>query len=229
MKSKKWETSTKLEKEWWTKWKNRTDLNLARKELVERADHLQKIIHPFYPDATRRILQIGPAANGEIHFLSGERYAIDPLASYFKANFPEFIDPRVRFIEGMAENLPYPDSFFDIVLILNVVDHCSDPVQVLEEISRCLHKNGVLIVHVNLYRRAVSVLHSIFNFLDREHPHALTYKLLRSYLIKHFDLLEESFLPLNLPVHDKRKLPVLIVLKALHTFPVYYHGIFKRR
>lgn len=229
MKSEKWETCNKLEKAWWTKWKNRTDLNLARKELVERANNLTRVINQFSPDATRRILQIGPAANGEIHFLSGERHAIDPLASYFKANFQELIDPHVSFIAGMAENLPYPDSFFDIILILNVIDHCSDPMKVLEEISRCLHHNGVLILHVNIYKREASFLHSIFNFLDREHPHALTYQWLQSFLITHFDILEESFVPLKLPIHYKRKLPALIILKALHLFPVYYQGAFKRK
>ena len=110
-KNKRWEKCSQFEQEWWIRWKNRTNLDLYRKELIERANHIQKIIDPFFPSKTRKIIQIGPAANGEIHFLSGERYAIDPLATYFKDNFSPLIDPSVNFIEGMAEKMPYPDSF----------------------------------------------------------------------------------------------------------------------
>lgn len=228
-KNKRWERCSQFEQEWWTRWKNRTNLDLYRKELIERANHIQKIIDPFFPSKTRKIIQIGPAANGEIHFLSGERYAIDPLATYFKDNFSPLIDPSVNFIEGMAEKMPYPDSFFDIVLILNVVDHCRDPIKVLEEISRCLHRNGILILHVNIYTQAASALHSIFSFLDREHPHALTYKFLCTHLINNFDILKECLVPLKLPVYYKRKLPALITLKAFRLFPFYYKGVLRRK
>lgn len=225
----KWAKCNNFELLWWERWKNRIDLDPVRKELIERANNIRKIIDRFFPSDHRRILQIGPGANAEIHFLSGERYAIDPLATYFKENFSNLIDPKVNFIEGIGEKLPYPDSFFDAILILNVLDHCWDPTGVLREISRCLHKDGLLVLPVNIYSRTASVLHWVFNFLDKEHPHALTYKFLRSHLVHEFDLIEESFLSLKLPEHDKRKKAILSILKAVHLVPVRYKAVFKRK
>jgi SAM-dependent methyltransferase len=228
-KKSKWEESSQFEREWWTKWKSRTDLSLAHKELIERANHIKQIIDPFYPSDLRKILQIGPGANAEIHFLSGDRFAIDPLAPYFKENFSLFIDPKVNFIQGMAEKLPYPDSFFDVILILNVLDHCWEPLTVLEEIARCLHSNGILILHVNIYNQTASALHSLFQFLDKEHPHALTKRFLESHLCPHFEILEESWFPLNLPEQNKLKTTISVLLKTFHLFPSLYKGVLKRK
>ena len=228
-KKRRWEESSQFEREWWTKWKSGTDLNLARKELIERANDIKQIIDPLYPSDLRKILQIGPGPNAEIHFMSGDRFAIDPLAPYFKENFSLFIDPKVDFIQGMAEKLPYPDSFFDVILILNVLDHCWEPLTVLEEIARCLHSNGILILHVNIYKPTASVLHSLFQFLDREHTHALTYRFLQYHLRPHFDTLEESLSHLNLPRQSTLKMTLSVLVKALQLFPTLYQGVLRRK
>jgi SAM-dependent methyltransferase len=224
----KWEGCSHSEKEWWDRWRERVDLNLIRQQLIERAARIRETIDPFFPSDTRKILQIGPAANGEIHFLSGVRFAIDPLASYFKENFSSLMDPEVEFTQGMAEELPYPDSHFDIVLILNVLDHCWNPRQVLREITRCLHQGGLLLLPVNLYNRTASVLHSVFNFLDREHPHALTHSFITCHLLKEYHILQETFYPLDLPHHDRRKTAVLSLIRMFHLAPVGYRGLFRK-
>jgi SAM-dependent methyltransferase len=228
-KKRRWEESSRFEREWWTKWKSGTDLNLVRRELIERAKQIKTVFDPYFPSDLRKILQIGPGANAEIHFLSGDRFAIDPLASYFKENFSGFIDPRVDFIEGMAEELPYPDSFFDVILILNVLDHCWEPLTVVDEIARCLRSNGILILQVNIYKPTALVLHFLFQFLDREHSHALTYRFIKSHLRPHFEILEESWLPLNLPEQNKLKKALSVILKIFLLFPSTYKGVFKKR
>lgn len=226
---KRWEESSQFEREWWTKWKSRTDLQLARRQLIERANRIKAIIDPHFPPDHRKILQIGPGANAEINFLSGDRFAIDPLASYFKENFRDFIDSKVDFIEGMAEELPYPDSYFDVILILNVLDHCWNPLGVIDEIARCLRSNGMLILHLNLYKQAASCLHFFFRFLDKEHPHALTYRFLQHHLHPHFDPLEESLSHLNLPKQSKLKMMLSVLVKALQLFPTLYQGVLRRK
>ncbi len=128
----------------------------------------------------------------------------------------------------MAEQLPYLDSFFDVILILNVLDHCWDPSTALGKIARCLHHNGILILRVNLYNQAISVLHALFQFLDKEHLHAVTHRFLKNHLRAHFDTLKESLLPLGLP-DDKQKKALSLGLKAFHLFPSHYTGIFKRK
>ena len=47
-KNKRWEKCSQFEQEWWIRWKNRTNLDL-QKELIERANHIQKIpIRSFF-------------------------------------------------------------------------------------------------------------------------------------------------------------------------------------
>ncbi len=228
-KKQRWEESSQFEREWWTKWKSRTDLQLARRELIEKANRIRTIIDPYFPSDRRKILQIGPGANAEINFLTGDRFAIDPLASYFKENFRDFIDPKVDFIDGMAEKLPYPSSCFDVILILNVLDHCWNPLKVIDEMARCLRPNGILILHLNIYKHIASYLHFFFRFLDKEHPHALTYRFLQYHLHPHFDPLEESLSRLNLPTQSTLKMILSVLVKALRLFPTLYQGVLRKR
>ncbi len=228
-KKERWEESSQFERKWWTKWKSRTDLQLARKQLIEKANRIKAIIDPYFPSDHRKILQIGPGANAEINFLPGDRFAIDPLASYFKENFRDFIDPKVDLTEGMAEKLPYPDSYFDVILILNVLDHCWNPLKVIDEMARCLRPNGILILHLNIYTYAASHLHFFFRFLDKEHPHALTYRFLQYRLHPCFDILEESLSHLNLPTQSMLKMMLSLLVKALQLFPTLYQGVLRRK
>jgi SAM-dependent methyltransferase len=221
MKNDRWEKCKSLEREWWKRWRSRSDMARVREELTERADRIEKIIRKYHSsNGSLRILQIGPGGNGEVHFMAGERYAVDPLASFFKENFPELMDPEVRFVDGMGEKLPYEDSYFDVILIINVLDHCSDPDKVMQEIYRCLRGKGLLILEVNIYSRIVSVLHSIFNFIDREHPHALTRGYLRSRFSGGFELLEESSAYIPLPEYDILKKTFLFILRKLGLAPI---------
>lgn len=228
-KKERWEESSQFEREWWTKWKSRTDFQLARRQLIEKANRIKAIIDPYFPSDHRKILQIGPGANAEINLLPGDRFAIDPLASYFKETFRDFIDPKVDFIEGMAEKLPYPDSYFDVILILNVLDHCWNPLKVIDEMARCLRPNGILVLQLNIYKYAASYLHFFFRFLDKEHPHALTHRFLKYYFSPHFDLLEESLSQLGLPIQSKLKMMASILIKVLQLFPVLYQGVFRKK
>lgn len=44
---------------------------------------------------------------------------------------------------GLAENLPCPDSYFDVVLCVDVLEHITDPKQAITEIYRVLKPGGV--------------------------------------------------------------------------------------
>jgi SAM-dependent methyltransferase len=221
MKKDKWTISQKCEREWWLLWKSRIPVNEARKESIGWAKSITAIINKYFPPNPEiKILQIGPAANGEIHHLTGDRYAIDPLASFYLANFSYLMDPNVKYIEGIGEALPYEDSFFDVILIINVLDHCSDPAKVLSEVDRCLKSNGMLILRVYTYSRLVSFAHSIFNFVDKEHPHAITRAFIKSRLADRYHIKEESFEEPKTPDYNIFKRIILLILKSLHLGPV---------
>jgi ubiquinone/menaquinone biosynthesis C-methylase UbiE len=52
----------------------------------------------------------------------------------------------MTFVEGFGEDLPYRENTFDVCLISAAIDHCIDPVRVLEEVHRCLVPGGSVVV-----------------------------------------------------------------------------------
>lgn len=56
--------------------------------------------------------------------------------------------PDVTFTVGPADSVPYPDAFFDAVLLLDVMEHVPDDAAVVREIARVLRPGGTLILSV---------------------------------------------------------------------------------
>jgi len=50
------------------------------------------------------------------------------------------------FIVSYAENMPYSDNSFDVVILDDVMEHVRDPEKVMKEILRVLRKKGIAIV-----------------------------------------------------------------------------------
>lgn len=49
----------------------------------------------------------------------------------------------IEYQQGFAENLPYQDKTFDVVVCVDVLEHVSDLRQTISEISRVLQPNGL--------------------------------------------------------------------------------------
>jgi SAM-dependent methyltransferase len=98
-----------------------------------------------------RVLEVGCGAHGLIFFF-GVRNAVgvDPLADHYAKLFPQWQN-RARTIVASGEDLPFPDSSFDIVLCDNVVDHALSPRRILEEIARVLAPGGLFYFSVNVH------------------------------------------------------------------------------
>lgn len=73
---------------------------------------------------------------------SGAVSAIDPSASFVSALRARFPDIDVR--RGVAEQLPFPDDSFDIVLAQLVVHFMTDPVAGLREMARVTRPGGLV-------------------------------------------------------------------------------------
>jgi SAM-dependent methyltransferase len=98
------------------------------------------------PDGTKRVLDIGCGAGNMVHHLSryGPVVGVDsnprPLAVARERGY----DVR----EGRAEDLPFEDSSFDLVSLLDTVEHCADDRAVLSEAYRVCAPGGHLAVTV---------------------------------------------------------------------------------
>lgn len=50
---------------------------------------------------------------------------------------------EIDYQHGLAEDMPYPDNFFDVVLCVDVLEHIADLKQTITEIQRVLKPGGV--------------------------------------------------------------------------------------
>lgn len=99
-----------------------------------------------------RVLEIGGGAIGHIRwFPVGELMAIDSLGAIFEREFPDLdlkgydLRSDVAYIGYRAEDMPSEiEDHFDVVLMLNTLDHCDSPLRVMSEIRRVIKPLGWL-------------------------------------------------------------------------------------
>jgi 2-polyprenyl-3-methyl-5-hydroxy-6-metoxy-1,4-benzoquinol methylase len=73
----------------------------------------------------------------EVYGLDYSISAIDYANSHFK---------DIDFVVANAYNPPYPDEYYDIVVLNNIWEHVPDPLNLLQSVSRILKPNGQLII-----------------------------------------------------------------------------------
>jgi SAM-dependent methyltransferase len=56
--------------------------------------------------------------------------------------------PQARFTVGQADRVPYPDAFFDGLLLLDVLEHVPDDPAVIAETGRLVRPGGQLILSI---------------------------------------------------------------------------------
>ena len=60
---------------------------------------------------------------------------------------------KVRYLQGDAENLPYPSDFFDIVVCMETIMHVPHPEKLMQEVARVVRPQGqVMLSMTNKYR-----------------------------------------------------------------------------
>lgn len=100
------------------------------------------------------------------------------------------------------ERLPFPDSFFDVILCIDVIEHIVNIYHLLSEIRRTLRTNGCLIISTPNIQFIYHIIRLILgygpktsfdphrdyyraNLYDGGHIHYFTIKDLRSLLVRH--------------------------------------------
>jgi SAM-dependent methyltransferase len=71
---------------------------------------------------------------------------IDPASSMIEVAGASSCDDRLSFSVGVAEQLPYPDGTFDLVVSSTSFDHWFDQQAGLRECARVLHPGGQLVL-----------------------------------------------------------------------------------
>ena len=103
-------------------------------------------------DDPRRVLDVGCGTGLLLRLLAArlpeaERLlGIDAAAGMIAAAKSVANDSRLTFSEGFAENLPYPDETFDLVVSSTSFDHWEDQGAGLDECARVLASSGHLVL-----------------------------------------------------------------------------------
>jgi SAM-dependent methyltransferase len=134
---------------------SKTDQRI-REQLAQENDaaFVKEMKKRFGSLAGRRILEIGCGSGWRCIALAREGAVvtgIEPVPSGIKASiargnlYPSLV---LDFHEGVAEALPFPDDFFDIVISFQVIEHVQSVEISLKEIYRTLKKDGIAYMEI---------------------------------------------------------------------------------
>ncbi len=148
-----------------------------------------------------RILQIGCGPEDVInHFKKGKRYSIDPLADFYKKKF-KFDYKSSNLTKAGGEEIPFPDKYFDIVIIINVLDHTHLPEKVLDEAKRVLKDKGIFHFENYIYQKKMIQLSKIWSLFKNtfsktmfniHHPYQFTMKDIKEIVSQRFTIFHEE-------------------------------------
>ena len=194
---KRWRVGNDAEKTFW--------LGLSEQEFVQQergyqalAKQLQDRFGEYGIAPGFRALQIGCAVEDAVFFLEGgECHAVDPLADFYKKHFARARNPHVQYRQALGESLPYPASFFDVVICQNLLDHVVSYKAVLNEVKRVLRQPNLVYVATDVYdesnaqRRWQRKARGQLN--DPCHPHTFTEATLEATLTAHCFSIQERW------------------------------------
>lgn len=82
-------------------------------------------------------------------------YCLDPLIPiYLESGYPIHIyEPRIKFVFGFSEKIPFKDNFFDAIISVNAIDHVDDFEITVKEIRRVAKPNAKLRFHIHYHKK----------------------------------------------------------------------------
>lgn len=138
--------SNQKEVDWWLSFGTRRIAFLAHTDFFEMIWRcFCKSIHEVH---FQRALEIGPGASGGFLCVIPhirKRVAIDIIVDRLREL--NFLPSRthIKYNQGNAEEMPYGDNSFDLVIMANTLDHVVHPKKVVKEIKRVLRPEGYLL------------------------------------------------------------------------------------
>jgi ubiquinone/menaquinone biosynthesis C-methylase UbiE len=111
------------------------------------------------PDRTYRILDAGSGVTYFPYYVCSELpraqfTCFDSNATYHgmfeQINAADASGGRVKFLEGMLQQIPIEDRSFDAVCCISVLEHTADHAAILEEFARLLRPGGLLVLSFDL-------------------------------------------------------------------------------
>jgi len=97
------------------------------------------------------VLDIGCGFGKHLSILSEARSRVGIDAGLPGLTKGRQLFPEINFTCGSAFELPFPQSCFDTVFMIDVIEHLSDPLKTMEEVCRILKPGGTLFLQTPTY------------------------------------------------------------------------------
>jgi len=79
-------------------------------------------------------------------------------------------NPRIKFVRASAENIPFPDDYFDIVFSGNTFEHIKNIEKAISECARVAKPNGIIYISVHPYASISGSHHPAWFHPDSDPP-----------------------------------------------------------
>lgn len=124
---------------------------IKRQEGQLKHDHYEYFFTEFFGLARKdytgkRILDIGCGPRGSLEWISAdaECVGLDPLVPQYRSLGID--NHRMKYVHARAEEIPFPDDYFDIVTSFNNIDHVDDIKKAVAEIKRVVSPSGMFLL-----------------------------------------------------------------------------------
>ena len=106
-----------------------------------------RVASRWIPPGCERLLDAGcGVGNGTFHYVAKvkETWGLAPVESEIVIARQKY--PQIRFEHGYLESLPFPNAFFDVVVLTDVLEHVRDEIAALNEIHRVTKPGSTVII-----------------------------------------------------------------------------------
>ncbi len=118
-------------------------LNTRAREAI-----LPHIVWSIEPESEARLLDVGGGTGAAAErFAKGSTEVVVLEPDRKKREYGRTRRIHLRFVEGSAENIPFPDEHFDRAVALVSFHHVKDQDKALDEIRRVLKPSGRVVFH----------------------------------------------------------------------------------
>ncbi|HCC68403.1 MAG TPA: hypothetical protein DEP99_00730 [Nitrospiraceae bacterium] len=172
---KRWHVAQTKENEFWER-AGVLDSQMQR-VLTRYAAVIADISKNLPANATILDVGCGPTCAGQLFDIGLKTY-LDPLMDSYLLKYQNKL-PEGEKICSVAEQIPFPDNNFDVVLCVNALDHMCNPSKALSEMNRVLKKEGMFILGIFLHPAPIAfarrIIEKYLPFLREEaHPYSYT-------------------------------------------------------
>ncbi len=174
-----------------------------KKSITYYSEPRKEIIRFISRDVIHRVLDVG-CGTGVLGEHLQEQKSVEIIGIEQNLQAAEIARQSLdKVLVGDVENMkiPYPNGYFDCIILADVLEHLKDPESFLQSMNRLLSSKGILIISVPNIRHFTVILNLLFNcwsyqdrgIFDQDHLRFFSRKTIFALLKKNrFQIVQET-------------------------------------